>query len=382
MKKSQQNQLKSSFLLLLGSLVWGLAFVAQSIASDTIDALTFNGIRFIIGGICLLPLMKGHNKLPGKIPANKLIGGVICGAALFLASTFQQLGITPPKTWEEMIAIIPLLQNNNMDIALPNSLPGLNLFLYQMGGDLYADNGKKIGLEDNTALAAFEYMCSFFSQYRAPYTFSFENRFRTGEMPIGILDYTAYTQLSVYASEIKGLWEFVPLPGYVTYAEDGTTIESINNSSVSTVTAMIMLTDRKRSEEQTKNAWTYMKWYVGASNQSAYANELTALLGTVSKHNTANVEALASLSWTTSEYKNLMQQFSNLSAVREYPGGYIITRYVSFAFLSVYNDNEDPVESILSYVNEINKEITRKRKEFGLTFTEVSNTFRDSEETD
>ena len=300
----------------------------------------------------------------------------------YRADTFQQLGITPPKTWEEMIAIIPLLQNNNMDIALPNSLPGLNLFLYQMGGDLYADNGKKIGLETNTALAAFEYMCSFFSQYRAPYTFSFENRFRTGEMPLGVLDYTAYTQLSVYASEIKGLWEFVPLPGYVTYAEDGTTIESINNSSVSTVTAMIMLTDRKRSEEQTKNAWTYMKWYVSASNQSAYANELTALLGTVSKHNTANVEALASLSWTTSEYKNLMQQFGNLAAVREYPGGYIITRYVSFAFLSVYNDNADPKESIQSYVIEINKEITRKRKEFGLTYTEVTNAFRDSEETD
>ena len=300
----------------------------------------------------------------------------------YRADTFQQLGITPPKTWEELIAIIPLLQNNNMDIALPNSLPGLNLFLYQMGGDLYTDNGKRIALEDNTALAAFEYMCSFFSQYRAPYTYSFENRFRTGEMPLGILDYTAYTQLSVYATEIKGLWEFVPLPGYVTYAEDGMNIESINNSSVSGVTAMIMLTDRKRTEEQTKNAWTYMKWYVGASNQSAYANELTALLGTVSKHNTANVEALASLSWTTSEYKNLMEQFRNLSAVREYPGGYIISRYVNFAFLSVYNDNADPKESIQSYVIEINKEITRKRKEFGLTYTEVTNAFRDSEETD
>ena len=116
MKKSQQNQLKSSFLLLLGSLVWGLAFVAQSIASDTIDALTFNGIRFIIGGICLLPLMKGHNKLPGKIPANKLIGGVICGAALFLASTFQQLGIAMGATAGESgfltacyIVIVPVM---------------------------------------------------------------------------------------------------------------------------------------------------------------------------------------------------------------------------------------------------------------------------------
>jgi hypothetical protein len=123
-----------------------------------------------------------------------------------------------------------------------------------------------------------------------------------------------------------------------------------------------------------------MKWYVGSDNQSSYANELTALLGTVSKHNTANVEALASLSWTTSEYNNLMSQFTNLSAVREYPGGYIITRYVSFAFLSVYNDNADPEESILDYVVEINKEITRKRKEFNMTYYEISNTTSFTEE--
>jgi hypothetical protein len=59
-----------------------------------------------------------------------------------------------------------------------------------------------------------------------------------------------------------------------------------------------------------------------------------------------------------------MQQFTNLSAVREYPGGYIIGRYVSFAFLAVYNNNADPVDELQSYVVEINKELTRKRMEF------------------
>ncbi len=93
MEKIRQTQIKSSLLLLLASVVWGAAFVAQSLASNNVGTLTFNGIRFIIGGLCLLPLMKGHKKMPGKIPANKLIGGVICGTALFLASTFQQAGI-------------------------------------------------------------------------------------------------------------------------------------------------------------------------------------------------------------------------------------------------------------------------------------------------
>ena len=242
-----------------------------------------------------------------------------------------------------------------------------------MGGNLYEDNGKRIGIDTDVALTAFDFMCSFFSKYKCPYTYNFANRFRTGEIPLGIMDYTTYTQLSVYATEIKGLWEFVALPGCLITDENGN-VTGMDNSSVSGVSALIMLHDDKRTEEQTLNAWKYMKWYVGSDNQSSYANELTALLGTVSKHNTANVEALASLSWTTSEYKNLMSQFQNLKAIREYPGGYIIGRYVNFAFLAVYNSNADPTESMLDYIVEINKEITRKRKEFDMTYYEITYT--------
>ncbi len=93
MEKIKSNQIKSSLLLLLASLVWGAAFVAQSIASNNVGTFTFNGIRFIIGGICLLPMLKGHNISPKKIPPKKLMGGIICGTALFLASTFQQAGM-------------------------------------------------------------------------------------------------------------------------------------------------------------------------------------------------------------------------------------------------------------------------------------------------
>lgn len=93
MEKIRQTQVKSSLLLLLASIVWGAAFVAQSVAGGNVGTYTFNGIRFLIGGVCLLPLLKGHNMRPSKIPAGKLLGGLICGVALFLASTFQQAGI-------------------------------------------------------------------------------------------------------------------------------------------------------------------------------------------------------------------------------------------------------------------------------------------------
>ena len=54
------------------------------------------------------------------------------------------------------------------------------------------------------------------------------------------------------------------------------------------------------------------------------------------------------------------------AAIVAYPGSYILGRYTNFAFLDAYNNHADPVDSLLSYINTINKEITRKRTEFDL----------------
>ena len=290
----------------------------------------------------------------------------------YRADIFMDLGIKAPTTWEELLAIVPKLQANHMEVAFPTSTGGLNLFLYQMGGELYADDGREINLDSDLGLSAFEYLCQFFDQHRFPVSYDFANRFRSGEIPIGILDYTAYTQLSVYATEIKGLWQFVPLPAYVeTDAETGEEIWRSNNA-VSGVSAIIMVRNENRPAEKDAAAWDFMKWYVSAETQTTYANELTALLGAVSKHNTANIEALESLPWTTTEKNNLLSQFANLSAIPEYPGSYIISRYVDFAFKAVYNNHADAADSLQEYIIEINKELSRKRQEFGMAYTSIS----------
>ncbi len=290
----------------------------------------------------------------------------------YRADIFLDLGIEAPTTWQELLTIVPTLQKNKMEVAFPTSGGGLNLFLYQMGGELYADDGREINLDSNIGLEAFEYLCQFFEQYRFPISYDFSNRFRSGEIPIGIMDYTSYTQLSVYATEIKGLWQFVPLPAYTVYDEETGDITYQNNDAVSGVSAIIMVKNDDRTEDKTKAAWEFMKWYVSAETQTEYATELTALLGTVSKHNTANIEALESLPWTTTERNNLMAQFENLAAIPEYPGSYIIGRYVNFAFLAVYNENADAADSLQSYIIEINKELTRKRQEFGMAYYDIS----------
>lgn len=300
----------------------------------------------------------------------------------YRADVFQRLGLEAPKTWEDFYAILPVLQNNQMEAALPVDFEGTKVFLYQyldegtsVRDGLYADNGRRIGLDSNRALQAFDDLCSLFTQYGLPIAYSFENRFRTGEMPIGVVLYSSYTQISVFSPEIKGLWEFVPLPGYKT--EDGT----INNTSPVKVTGIIMPRGN-RTEEKANDAWEFMKWYVGHENQADYATEYTTLLGSQSKFTTANREALQEMPWSTSERQNLMAQFDKLSGIPEFPGSYIIERNVQFAFRNVYNNNEDPVTSMLSYITDINKEISRKREEFNLDYYEItySSSFTESEQ--
>lgn len=285
---------------------------------------------------------------------------------------FAELGLDIPKTWDDLMAIVPVLQYNNMMVGIPQQLGGLELFLYQMGGELYADDGMRINLDSNVALEAFDKLCSFFTQYSFPVSYDFANRFRTGEMPIGFADYVGmYNQLSIFATEIRDLWEFVPVIG--TVDEDG----NINNTAISTITTMIMMNGCE--EEKQQNAWHFMDWYTSAETQSAYANEMVAIVGQGAMYATANKEAIESLPWSSQDLENILAQYNKLAAIPEMPGGYIITRYVQFAFLDAYNNHADPVESLLDYVDDINKEITRKRREFELDTLELGETLAERE---
>lgn len=276
------------------------------------------------------------------------------------------LGIEVPKTWDDILAAIPILQANNMQIGMHTDY---KIFLYQNGGELFADDGMRINLDSNVGLESFETMCNFFTMYSFPYKYDFANRFRTGEMPIGFASYNGtYNHLTVFATEIKGLWEFVPLPGIEQTDENGNTY--INNVSVSTTSAIVMLNGCELQED----AWEFMKWHAGADCQIKYSNEMVAIIGPSAKHATANIQALSEMPWTSAEYEQLSYQFNNLASIPNYPGSYIIGRYTKFAFLAAFEDNADPITELQKYITTINKEITRKREEFGLETLEIGQT--------
>ena len=269
----------------------------------------------------------------------------------------SSLNLEIPKTWDDLLSILPILQYNNMEIGIQNDI---YTFIYQSGNEAYADNGMRINFDDTGVLNAFTKLCNMYTQYSLPYQFDFANRFRTGEMPIGISAYTTCNQLAIFASELSGLWGFVPLPGYEVKNPDGTT--TINNTAISTVTGCVMLDGCDNKEK----AWKFMEWYTGADFQIAYSDEIVSIVGIASRPATANIEALNELPWTAEEAENILKQFESLDAVPNHPGSYYLARYVNFAFLSAYNDGMDPADALLDYVPTINEEITRKRKEFGM----------------
>lgn len=278
------------------------------------------------------------------------------------------LNIEIPKTWDDILAAVPTLQANNMLIGMHTDY---KVFLYQMGGTLFADDGMRINLDSNVGLTAFDTMCRFFTMYSFPYKYDFANRFRTGEMPIGFASYNGtYNHLTVFATEIKGLWEFYPMPGIEYTREDGTTY--INNVSVATTSAIVMMTGC----DNQNGAWEFMRWHSGADCQIKYSNEMVAIIGPSAKHATANITALSEMPWTAAEYAQLSYQFNNLASIPNYPGSYIIGRYTQFAFLAAYEKNADPTTKLQSYIPIINKEITRKRSEFGLETLEIGQTLK------
>ena len=90
------KKLRSSFILLLTAFIWGIAFVAQRVGADYMGTLTFNGIRFILGALSLIPVIAiFERKKVISIEERKLLikYAVLAGLVLFAASTLQQQGI-------------------------------------------------------------------------------------------------------------------------------------------------------------------------------------------------------------------------------------------------------------------------------------------------
>ena len=264
-----------------------------------------------------------------------------------------------PKTWDEVLDLLPTLQRQYLDYYLPNTRGALSPLLYSMicqyGGNLYLNNGKSSGLLEPESAQAFYDFVDFFRNYGFDIEASFTNRFRTGEMPIGISSFTLYNTLAVSAPEISGNWQFALLPGY----DDGKEIHygSTSSSSGTIITA---------SSKHVNEAWKFVQWWLGEQAQSDYAKGMESILGSAARYNTANKYAFAKLPWSARDYKILEEQRLYAKGIPTVPGDYIVGRYIDNAFRNIINEGTNPSDALYNYHLKINAELERKQRELGL----------------
>lgn len=87
--------MKYRLLLLLAALIWGFAFAAQVVGMESVGPYTFNGVRFLLGSLALVPIILTTHEAPPPLPRNMPLSAacLMVGLPLFAGATLQQVGL-------------------------------------------------------------------------------------------------------------------------------------------------------------------------------------------------------------------------------------------------------------------------------------------------
>jgi len=283
----------------------------------------------------------------------------------------EELGVDEvPETWEDLIDIIPVLQRSYLTLGLLSPASNLSssvfesgdtfsMLVLQSGFNMYVDDLSKTTYDEKTVVDAFKQWTDFYTIYDFEQTYDAFSRFRTGEMPIVIQNYTFFNQLTVSAPEIKGLWDFTLVPGTPVLDKNGNKTGKISHSANSSSSGAVIF----NKCADTNAAWEFIKWFTSDEIQVQYGRTIEGQMGQMGRFDTANVNALAQLPWSNSEYEKISTQMNQTIEIPIIPASYATTRHVKNAFRAVVNDTWNPRYALSSYNRDINSEIERKNQD-------------------
>lgn len=274
----------------------------------------------------------------------------------YRTDVFRQLNIEPPETWDDLYMLIPIIQGKNMNIGVGDVFSTL---LFQLGGDYYNEDLTATEFDTPAAIEAFTRYTELYTMYGLPISFNLYNRFRTGEMPLAIGEYSFYTQLYEAAPEIRGLWDIAPVPGI--RKEDGTVDHTV--AGAGGYSAIIL-----KKCTQPEKAWDFLRWFADSEIQIAYGLAIEARLGTIGRYATANRIAFEQLPTPAALREKITTAWDHMREVEQMPASYYVSRNVSNAFRRVIYYYENPRHTLYQYNRIINKEITRKLEEIDQYF--------------
>ena len=270
----------------------------------------------------------------------------------YRTDVFDELGIDVPETWDEFLSIIPVIQRNNMEVGVPSAWTTFLTFLFQRGGEIYAEDKGSTVLSSNESYEAFRLYTRLFSDYGLSLSYDFFNRFRSGEMPLAIADYTEYGKLEFAAPELRGLYGVARIPKNGEHGE----------TAVSSGQGAVIL----KETDDIEASWAFLKWFVSIEMQREYGNRIESLLGPSGRYSSASDEVILNLPWLPEEASLILDAREDLVQIEQIPGSYYTQRNLVSAFRRVVLDGENAREMLEHYVSIIDREIQRKRIEIGL----------------
>lgn len=271
----------------------------------------------------------------------------------------------PPETWDELMDMLPAIQRNYMSVGLvlppadisPATEAGhtFAMLMLQQGLNYYNNSLTASCFDSVEAYKSFEQWTDFYTKYSFEQSYDAFSRFRTGEYPIVIAEYTFFNQLEGASPEIRGSWDFCQVPG--TVRADGTVSHAANSSGTGAVVFS--------SAENQEGAWEFIKWFTSTEVQAEFGARLEGLNGVMGRFDTADPQALSRLSWSEDDLARLMDQYEELSEIPVIPVSYAVTRNIMNAFREVINEGANPRDTLLWYNRDINDEIRRKNEVMG-----------------
>ena len=295
----------------------------------------------------------------------------------------DSLGLGIPATWDDVRALLPTLRAHHLDFGLGMDPGSLLMMVNQRGVPVMKEDSVETNLDSETVIGTVSEFTELFIRYDVPYAYNFFNRFRFGEMPLAIQPFSFYNTLVVFAPELAGRWGMAMVPG--TRAAGGTVNRTVtvlpsiipepvagpgavqNTWDVSSLTAVgVTGSSIVRGSANPDGAWEFLKWWSGREAQVLYGTELESLLGEAARYAPANLEALAEIPWSPDERRVLFEQADWVEGLPPIVGSYYVFRNLNWMIRAIVVDGEGVRESVRRYDDAINRELARKRAEFGL----------------
>lgn len=356
--------------------------VLANASGDTPDIAT--GINYSIpfelgirGALVDLTKFDNYKEVFGRYSEGILVSSVIDDGLYSLPETMnfyvmfyrsdilEKLGLEPPETMDDLIAMLPDLQMRGLNVFYPTAqmlvmrnFHGTTPLLFQYGGSLYGETAQEIELNSEASVEGLTALTELFTLYDLPVDIpNFYQHFRNGDLPIGMADFNSYNLILNAAPEIANSWDIALIPGIV----DEKTGEINRYMSGGAESTVMFASDEEREQQ----AWRFMDWWSSTEVQAEFGQMLQIMYGDEYIWPTANLEAFAELPYPTNHKDVIMEQAENILEAPRLLGSYMMERELSNSFNDIVVNGETLRARIDEAVKTVDRETGRKLEEFG-----------------